>query len=183
MPARERAQPRTLSAHDQHARSGQVHGRSALRALSIGPDDPEPGILEQPQGARQIGHDRHRRGFRSTGRDLTRRRIERCGTIARNNQRQYATGVRSAQTRAEVVRILHAVERKQQRIARAGERGEQFLFTPRGQRQYFGGNALMRHISEPGAQAASIDALDRASGGVRELLDLRGPGVRAAMLQ
>jgi hypothetical protein len=41
----------------------------------------------------------------------------------------------------------------------------------------------MRHISEPGAQAASIDALDRASGGVRELLDLRGPGVRAAMLQ
>ena len=30
---------------------------------------------------------------------------------------------------------------------------------------------------------SSIDALDRTSGGVRELLDLRGPGVRAALLQ
>ena len=43
------------------------------------------------------------------------------GPVLRHDHRKRAAGIRRAQTRAEVVRILHAIQRQDQRVVRVSQ--------------------------------------------------------------
>ena len=70
------------------------------------------------------------------------------GAITRHDHRQRAAGIRRAQARPEVVRILHAIERQQQRCAHVGERGEQVILAPGAKRGDLRGHALVGDLTQ-----------------------------------
>jgi hypothetical protein len=142
-----------------------------LRAVRIGADDPQSGPLEQAERARQVRHRDHRRGLGGACRHLARGCVQWRGPIARHDHGEHAAGIRRAQAGAQIVWILHAVERQQQRLG--GRR----------QRRHFGHDPLMHRLTEPRVQLPGVDALYRATRGMRQPFDLVGLGIMAAVLQ
>ncbi len=65
----------------------------ALRGLPVGPDDPNAALLEHVQGAREIGHARHRDEFRGAGRDFAHHPIDRGGAILRDQHGMRPGGI------------------------------------------------------------------------------------------
>ena len=101
----------------RHARPDEVDVGGRLRRLRIRAHDPQPGVLQQLQRARQVGHRDHRRRLRGARGHLARRRVQRARRDRAARSGQHAAGIRGAQAGAQVVRVLHAVERQHQRVA------------------------------------------------------------------
>ena len=100
----------------------------------------------------------------------------------RHDHRERAAGIGGAQTRAEVVRVLHAIERQQQRVrARSPELLEQFVLAPGGERFDFRDHALVRDLADPAAAArcASTRCTGRCAA-ARQRFDLTHPRIRRA---
>ncbi|MOA38926.1 hypothetical protein D3C78_1606630 [compost metagenome] len=83
-------------------------------------DDPDILFLKLAHSARQIGHADQRNVFRCAAGHFFRCRIQLRCTISWNDYRMHTCCIGTAQTRAEVVGIGHAVEDQEERVIQLG---------------------------------------------------------------
>ena len=112
--------PHALALRAKHPRQRAAQlGVIELRGSSlVGTDYPDAEFLEFAQGARKIGYRDIGHGLGGAARDFRHHRRDAHRPVLGRDYRMHAKCIGNAQARAEVVRVLHAIEHQQQRRAR-----------------------------------------------------------------
>src|SRR5438105_8324728 len=176
--ARQPPQSTSLAAEDPAYRARKVGIEQAFLALGVGPNQPDAALLQVAHGAREVGDGDDGHGLDGTGSHLGHRRVDADRAILGNDHRVDAKRVGTAQTRAQIVRIGHAVEQQQQR--RSGQRAED-LFEGLSQLLALDlcDDALMDFAVCKLGETRIVDRMNVDAERLRELDDLTGAAVLA----
>ncbi len=175
---RQVAQARAFRTEHQYDAGSQIDLARLLRSGRIRTHHPQPRILEQLQRAHQVGDRDHRGRLGSPAGDLAHRRIHLCSPVLRDHERQCAAGIGGAQARTEVMRVLHAIQRQDDRRAYRRKRVQQIILGPGCQRGDLRCHALVADVAEQVLERVGIDALQRPAVTLGEFPD----GTRARIL-
>ena len=149
--------PRTSATRPEKS----TRSRSSAAGLARGPVDPEALFLEAAQRLGDVA-DAHDLDVLQPARgDLLDDRRHPGGAVLRDEHRRDAGERRVADHRAEVVRVLDAVEHDEERPASAGEPGEHLVEVARRPRAGLGDDPLVDAAAGQAVERARVDPADR----------------------
>ena len=99
--------------HPRH-RVREISGVEVVFRIRVGAHDPDVALLQLAQGPGQVGDREERHGLRGAAGHLADDGGEPHGAILGSDHRIHACSIRNAQARAQVVRVLDAVEHQQE---------------------------------------------------------------------
>jgi hypothetical protein len=175
------AQATALCPQYQDNASSKVDLMGLPSPFGVGTYHPQARFLQQLQCPHKIRHGNDGRGLRSANGHLANSWGHLRGSITRYHHSDRAAGIRRTQTGAQVVGVLHSIERQDQWIGDRLQRSDQLVFRPRWQRNDFRGNALVGHIPQLLLQGLGVNALDGPVIPACQIIDLADSGIVATL--
>jgi hypothetical protein len=144
---RELAQSGAFGAQNEHDATSQVNFVRALFRVGISAHGPDIRVFQHFERADEIGNSDNRSSLGSARGHFARGWIELRCPIFRDNYGQSSACIGRSQARAEIVRVLDAIQCQQQRIRLFDDRIQQIVFRPGRQRLDFREDALVHDVS------------------------------------